>query len=74
MRIFYIVNIIATYMIFAANQGHHCRQALIDAGSRHMLLCGGAKRTQQTDIAKACDDWRDWLARYSEPEDIPRNT
>jgi len=28
-----------------------------------LLLCGGDKRTQQADIARACDYWQDWQNR-----------
>jgi len=28
-----------------------------------LLLCGGDKRTQQADIAKACAYWQDWKNR-----------
>lgn len=28
-----------------------------------LLLCGGDKRTQDADIAMACDYWRDWQGR-----------
>lgn len=28
-----------------------------------LLLCAGDKRTQDTDITKACDYWRDWQSR-----------
>lgn len=28
-----------------------------------LLLCGGIKRTQAADIARACDYWRDWKNR-----------
>lgn len=28
-----------------------------------LLFCGGVKRTQAVDIAKACDYWRDWQGR-----------
>ena len=28
-----------------------------------LLLCGGAKRTQDADIDHACDYWRDWQSR-----------
>lgn len=28
-----------------------------------LLLCGGAKRTQNTDIDRACACWRDWQNR-----------
>lgn len=28
-----------------------------------LLLCGGAKRTQDADIDRACDYWRDWQGR-----------
>jgi len=29
-----------------------------------LLLCGGDKRTQKADIARACDYWNDWQTRY----------
>ena len=32
-----------------------------------LLLCGGDKRTQDADIARACEYWRDWQAR-----DVPK--
>lgn len=28
-----------------------------------LLLCGGSKRTQDADIRKACEYWRDWQRR-----------
>jgi putative addiction module killer protein len=28
-----------------------------------LLLCAGDKRTQDTDISRACDYWRDWQRR-----------
>ena len=28
-----------------------------------LLLCGGDKRTQETDIERACDYWQDWQRR-----------
>ncbi|GAK69201.1 hypothetical protein RRU01S_04_00230 [Agrobacterium rubi TR3 = NBRC 13261] len=28
-----------------------------------LLLCGGNKRTQNTDIDRACEYWRDWQNR-----------
>ena len=28
-----------------------------------LLLCGGSKRTQEADIDRACDYWRDWQKR-----------
>lgn len=28
-----------------------------------LLLCGGIKRTQDADIERACDYWRDWKSR-----------
>jgi len=28
-----------------------------------LLLCGGIKRTQKADIAKACAYWKDWQQR-----------
>ena len=28
-----------------------------------LLLCGGSKRTQTTDIDRACTYWRDWNSR-----------
>lgn len=31
-----------------------------------LLLCGGDKRTQDTDIARACEYWQDWQRRPSD--------
>jgi putative addiction module killer protein len=31
-----------------------------------LLLCGGEKRTQETDIERACDYWQDWQRRSSD--------
>ncbi|WP_375674298.1 type II toxin-antitoxin system RelE/ParE family toxin [Bartonella sp. CL100XZDX] len=28
-----------------------------------LLLCGGSKKTQETDITRACACWRDWQNR-----------
>ncbi|WP_288427350.1 type II toxin-antitoxin system RelE/ParE family toxin [uncultured Agrobacterium sp.] len=28
-----------------------------------LLLCGGSKRTQSSDIDRACEYWRDWRSR-----------
>ena len=28
-----------------------------------LLLCGGAKRTQDADISRACEYWQDWQRR-----------
>jgi putative addiction module killer protein len=28
-----------------------------------LLLCGGDKRTQEADIAHACEYWQDWQKR-----------
>jgi putative addiction module killer protein len=28
-----------------------------------LLLCGGDKRTQDSDIARACEHWQDWQGR-----------
>lgn len=28
-----------------------------------LLLCGGDKRTQDADIARACEYWQDWQRR-----------
>jgi len=36
-----------------------------------LLLCGGAKRTQSTDIAKARAYWLDWQNRHAKPEKTP---
>jgi len=33
-----------------------------------LLLCAGSKRTQQADIDRACEYWRDWQSRFSIPE------
>ena len=30
-----------------------------------LLLCGGDKRTQATDIARACECWQDWQGRVT---------
>jgi len=29
-----------------------------------LLLCAGDKRTQQTDITRACAYWKDWKQRH----------
>ncbi len=43
-------------------QGYRVYHAL--AGSQIvLLLCGGDKRTQESDIVRACDHWRDWQRR-----------
>jgi putative addiction module killer protein len=34
-----------------------------------LLLCGGDKSTQRTDIDQACANWRDWQARGKEEEE-----
>ncbi|PTR10559.1 putative addiction module killer protein [Nitrosospira sp. Nsp5] len=31
-----------------------------------LLLCGGDKRTQDTDIDRACEYWQDWQRRISD--------
>jgi putative addiction module killer protein len=31
-----------------------------------LLLCGGDKRTQDADIQRACEYWRDWERRSSD--------
>ena len=31
-----------------------------------LLLCGGDKRTQETDIDRACEYWQDWQRRPSD--------
>lgn len=31
-----------------------------------LLLCGGDKRTQDTDINRACEHWRDWQRRTND--------
>jgi len=33
-----------------------------------LLLCGGDKRTQQTDISRACDYWKEWKQRNEKKE------
>ncbi len=35
----------------------------IAGGQVVLLLCGGDKRTQSTDIARACSYWQDWQMR-----------
>jgi len=49
------------YRVYYARQG----QAVV------LLLCGGDKRTQQADIAKACDYWHDWKTRHYVLGDTP---
>jgi len=37
-----------------------------------LLLCAGDKRTQQTDITRACNYWHDWKTRHAtESENTP---
>lgn len=31
-----------------------------------LLLCGGTKQTQNTDIGRACEYWQDWKTRSSD--------
>ncbi|MGP1667179.1 MAG: type II toxin-antitoxin system RelE/ParE family toxin [Rhodanobacter sp.] len=31
-----------------------------------LLLCGGNKRTQDADISRACECWRDWQRRIDD--------
>lgn len=31
-----------------------------------LLMCGGDKRTQSTDIDRACDYWQDWQRRTND--------
>jgi putative addiction module killer protein len=38
--------------------------ALAD-GQVVLLLCGGDKRTQRADIARACEYWQEWRGRVS---------
>jgi putative addiction module killer protein len=33
-----------------------------------LLFCGGTKRTQKSDISKACEYWKDWQSRKREEE------
>jgi putative addiction module killer protein len=37
-----------------------------------LLLCGGDKRTQDKDIAKACSYWQDWRRRSENEDESPR--
>ena len=36
-----------------------------------LLLCGGDKRTQDADIARACENWQDWQRRPSDERQTP---
>ncbi|MBG7619632.1 type II toxin-antitoxin system RelE/ParE family toxin [Herbaspirillum sp. AP02] len=36
-----------------------------------LLLCGGDKRTQQMDIARAVDCWQDWKRRGTDEKQTP---
>ena len=36
-----------------------------------LLLCGGDKRTQETDIAKAVIHWQDWQRRADDEKQAP---
>lgn len=36
-----------------------------------LLLCGGDKRTQDADMARACEHWRDWQRRPSDERQTP---
>lgn len=36
-----------------------------------LLLCGGGKRSQTTDIDRAAACWRDWQRRADEPKQTP---
>ena len=36
-----------------------------------LLLCGGDKRTQDADIARACEHWQDWQRRPSDERQTP---
>lgn len=36
-----------------------------------LLLCGGDKRTQQADIARACEYWQDWQRRSNDETKNP---
>ena len=46
------------YRVYYAKSG----QALV------LLLCGGIKRSQDTDISKACEYWSDWQRSYLKQE------
>ena len=37
-----------------------------------LLLCGGDKRTQDADIARAVDYWQDWQRRTDDEKQTPR--
>ena len=39
-----------------------------------LLLSGGDKRTQKTDIEKACKYWQDWQKRNEQEENRERQT
>jgi putative addiction module killer protein len=34
-----------------------------------LLLCGGDKRSQDADIARACEYWQDWQRRSAQEKD-----
>lgn len=36
-----------------------------------LLLCGGTKRSQDEDISKACEYWKDWQRSNAQQESAP---